>query len=240
MDALAIAPDGAGRRCQPRAPAQRCRDALDIGAAGAAHGAPGKLRPDGEQAMVVEEAHEGLRRIVKHAAKRRRPDAGGNRHQVAVAEGVAQPGIANEVADREVEVLALVEQAGRQPIETQDVVGHAQEGRAHHVSALRDEACEGAAILEAAAVEADGERHVRRLGRNAEMLEQGDEIGIVALVVDDEADIDGMAAVRPVHRTGMAAEPALTLVDHDIVLATQQPRRAQPSDAGADDGNSHA
>ena len=151
--------------------------------------------------MVVEEAHEGLRRIVEHAAKRRRPDAGRHRHQVAVAERRAQPRIVDEVADREVEVLAPVEQAGRHPVEAQDVVGHAQEGRPHHVAALRQKAGEGAAVLEAAAVEADRERHVGRLGRHAEMVEQGDEVGIVALVEDDEADIDRLAAARaPAHR----------------------------------------
>ena len=180
-----------------RALAQGRHDALDVGAAAAAHRAPGELRADGEQAVVVEEAHEGLRRIVEHAAKRRRPDAGRHRHQVAVAERRAEPGIVDEVADREVEVLALVEQARRHPVEAQDVVRHAQEGRPHHVAPLREKAGEGAAVLEAPAVEADRERHVGWLGRHAEMVEQGDQVGIVALVEDDEADIDRLAAAEP-------------------------------------------
>ena len=73
------------------------------------------------------------------------------------------------------------------------------------------------------------------------MVEQGDEVGIVALVEDDEADVDRLAAAeaRRVDRAGMAAEPALALVDHDIVLAAQQPRRAKTGNAGADDGNFH-
>ena len=37
----------------------------------------------------------------------------------------------------------------------------------------------------------------------------------------------------------MAAEPALALVDHDIVLAAEQPRRAKTRNAGADDSNFH-
>ena len=241
MDAIVAAADRGGRRGEPRALAQGRRDALDVGAAAAAHRAPGELRADGEQAMVVEEAHEGLRRIVEHAAKRRRPDAGRHRHQVAVAERRAEPRIVDEVADREVEVLALVEQAGRHPVEAQDVVRHAQEGRPHHVAPLREKAGEGAAVLEAAAIEADRERHVGRLGRHAEMVEQGDQVGIVALVEDDEADIDRLAAAQPrrIDRAGMAAEPALALVDHDIVLAAEQPRRAKTRNAGADDSNFH-
>ena len=73
---------------------------------------------------------------VEHAAKRRRPDAGGHGHQVAIPEGVAQSSIVDEVADGEVEILAFVQQPRRQPVEAQDVVGHAQEGGPHEVAAL--------------------------------------------------------------------------------------------------------
>ena len=73
------------------------------------------------------------------------------------------------------------------------------------------------------------------------MVEQGHEVGIVALVVDDEADVDRLVATEPrrIDRAGMPAEPALALVDHDFVLAAQQPRRAKTRNAGADDGNFH-
>jgi hypothetical protein len=77
------------------------------------------------------------------------------------------------------------------------------------------------------------------------MVEQGDQVGIVALVEDDEPDIDRLAAARSrswarrIDRAGMAAEPALALVDHDIVLAAEQPRRAKTRNAGADDSNFH-
>ena len=151
LDAVGSAADGAGRRAEPRALAQRRHDALDIGPAAAAHRAPVQLRADREQAVIVEEAHEGLRRVVEHAAERRRPDAGGHRHQIAVAKGGAQPRIVDEVADGEVEILATLEQPRRQPVEAQDVVRHAQEGRPHDVAPLRKIAGEGAAVLEAAA-----------------------------------------------------------------------------------------
>ena len=135
----------------------------------------------------------------------------------------------------------LLEQPRRQPVEAQDVVRHAQEGRPHDIAALGKIAGEGAAVLEAAALEADGERHVRWLGRHAEMVEQRHEVGIVALVEDDEADIDRLASRRRrrVDRAGVAAEATLALVDHDLVFAAQQPGGAETGDAGADDGDFH-
>ena len=73
------------------------------------------------------------------------------------------------------------------------------------------------------------------------MIEQGHEIGVVALVEHDEADIDRLASRRRrrVDRAGVAAETALALVDHDVVLAAQQPGGAQTGYAGADDGDFH-
>ena len=112
-----------------------------------------------------------------------------------VAEGVAEAGVGDEIADREGEVLGLRQQPRRQSVESQDVARHAQERGTYDVASLREIAGVGAAVLETAGIEADGERHVRLLGRYAEMLEQRDEVGIVALVVDDEADIDCLAAV---------------------------------------------
>jgi hypothetical protein len=241
LHAFGQATDGAGRRAEPRAPAQRRHDALDIGSAAAAHRAPVQLRTDREQAVIVEEAHEGLRRKVEHAAERRRPDAGGHRHQVAVAKGIAQARIVDEVADGDVEILATVEQLWRQSVEAQDIVRHAQEGRPHDIAPLGKIAGEGTAVLEAAALEAGGKRHVRSLGRHAQMVEQGHEIGVVALVEHDEADIDRLVSRRRrrVDCAGVAAEAALALVDHDVVLAAQQPGGAQTGYAGADDGDFH-
>src|SRR5580693_7622482 len=73
------------------------------------------------------------------------------------------------------------------------------------------------------------------------MIEQGDEIGIVALVEYDEADVDRLASRRRrrVDRAGVAAEAAFALVDHDVVFAAQQPGGAQTGHAGADDGDFH-
>ena len=192
--------------------------------------------------MVAEEAHEALGRIVEHPASRGRPDAGRHRHQVAVAEGGAEARLVDEVADREIEILGPVEQLRGEAVEAQDVVGHAQERRPHDVAPLADIAFERTAVLEAPLVEADGERHVGVFGGHAQVVEQGDQVGIVALVEHDEADIDGARASghRGVDSAGMTAEALLALVDDDFVLAAQQPGGAQSGDAGAHNGDLHS
>ena len=73
------------------------------------------------------------------------------------------------------------------------------------------------------------------------MLEQGHQVGIVAFVEHDEADIDrpGATGGRHVDRAGMPAEAALALVDYDLVAADKGPGSAQARDAGADDSDFH-
>jgi hypothetical protein len=239
--AVGEAADQPRRRRQSRTGAERRHDTLHVGAAPAAHGPPAKLRSDRQQPVIVEETHEGLRRIVEHASKRRRPDAGGHRHEIAVAEGRAEPCSLDEVPDREVEVLGPVEETRCHAVETQDVVRHAQERGPDEIAPLRKIALERAAILETTLVEADGERHVGLFRRHAEMVEQRHEVGIVALVVDDEADVDRRPAARCLGfgRAGMAAEATFALVDHDVVLAAEKPGGAHAGYAGADDGDFH-
>ena len=192
--------------------------------------------------MIVEEPGERLCRIIEHASGRRRPDAGGHRHEIAVAERTAEARLFDEVADGEVEILGLVEKLRRHAVETQDVVCHAQEGGAGQVAPLGEVAGEGACIFEPAVIEADGEGHVRRLGWHAEMVEQGNEIGIVALVEDDESDIDRQAPLlrRRFDRAGVSAEAVLPFVDDHVVAAAEEPGGPKTGHAGADDGDFHS
>ena len=62
---------------------------LDISTAAARDRAPGWLHVDFKQAVVAIEADEGGGRIVRHLARRRRPDRGGLGQQMQVAEAVA-------------------------------------------------------------------------------------------------------------------------------------------------------
>src|SRR5215472_9126283 len=235
------ATDGACRPAKARALAYRRRKTFDVAAAAAAHRAPAQLGANGQQAVIVEKTCEGLRRIVEHAAKRRRPDAGGHGQEIAVAKRAAEARMLDEVAEREVEIVAAVEQQRRQAVEAQDVARHAQEGGPHQVAALGDVAAERAAVLESTLIEADGERHVGLFGAHAEMVEQRHQVGVVALVVHDEADIDRLHAGigRHLDRTGVAAQAVLALVDHDVVPAAQKPGGAQTCRSRPDDGDLH-
>ena len=58
------------------------------------------------------------------------------------------------------------------------------------------------------------------LARDAEAIEQAGEVGVVAVVHDDEAGIDVMAAVGGVYpdRVGMPAGVGASLIDNDLVL----------------------
>jgi hypothetical protein len=62
------------------------------------------------------------------------------------------------------------------------------------------------------------------------------EIGVVAVVVDDEAGVDGEAARAAwnLERVGVPADPLLALVEGDAVALGEQPRRRQARHARAD------
>ena len=89
------------------------------------------------------------------------------------------------------------------------------------------------------AIERDGERHVGCRGRDAEFGEQGGEIGIAGLVVDDEAGVDGdAAAVRlDLDGVGMAADALVGFVERDVMALGQQPSGGHAGNAGTDDGD---
>ena len=87
----------------------------------------------------------------------------------------------------------------------------------------------------------DREAHVRGLAGDPELLQQRFEVGVVAVVEDDEAGVD---RVRPVlgldpDRVRVPAEPPRRLVDDDLVLAVQLVGGHQAGDSGSDDRDLH-
>jgi hypothetical protein len=71
------------------------------------------------------------------------------------------------------------------------------------------------------------------------MVEQRREVGIGALVVDDEAGIDRHRIPARAHEHGIAvpAGSRRALVDGDVVTLGEQPGRRHPRDSGPDDGD---
>src|ERR1700710_822375 len=104
-----------------------------------------------------------------------------------------------------------------------------------------EEAPGGAGVLEAAAV-GDREAHVRALALDPQFLQQRFEVGVVAVVEDDEAGVDReVAPCRVLHRARfrVAAEPGGRLVDDDLVLGVQLVGGHHSGDAGSNDRDSH-
>ena len=73
------------------------------------------------------------------------------------------------------------------------------------------------------------------------MGEQGDEAGVVALVVDDEAGVDGVALTVEVDldRVGVPAWPSVDLVQGDLVAGVQQVGADEARHPTAHDRNFH-
>ncbi len=116
--------------------------------------------------------------------------------------------------------------------------------RTEQVAPLREHAEQGVAgILQTAVIRAHRERHVAGDRRHVQAIKQSHQIGIGSLVEDDEPGIDGyrLAGLPPRHldRVGMAADAAVLLVHHDVVMLVQQPGGTHAGNPGTDHGESH-
>ncbi len=107
--------------------------------------------------------------------------------------------------------------------------------------AAGEEAARRAGVLEAAVAVGDREAHVRGLAGDPELLQQRFEVGVVAVVEDDEAGVDPVAALAAfdLDRVRVAAEPLACLIDGDLVLAVEEVGGNQPGDAGSNDRDLH-
>ncbi len=106
----------------------------------------------------------------------------------------------------------VADQAPRRAVESDDVGKQPQNGRVEGVAPLREDRIQiRSAELETGRDVGHTEAHLARLRRHAELTQQRDEPRIVALVVDDEAGVDGV--VRTVD------------LDVDGVCVTSDPRR---------------
>ena len=106
------------------------------------------------------------------------------------------------------------------------------------IAAVGEESVEIArAVLEAGAAAGHTKRHVGVEPRDAQFVEQPDQRGIAAVVVDLEAGVQGEAPVGgfEVVRVRVTAEARVTLEQQDVVAASQQPGGRQSGDAAADD-----
>ena len=119
---------------------------------------------------------------------------------------------------------------------------HAEERGPQQVAALGEQAVErGAVVLQAARLIAHRETHAAFLRGDAEFREQRDEVRVGAVVEDDEAGVDLVAAAGLLNavRVGVAADVAGRFVYGNVVFAVQPVRDDIARDAAADDGDLH-
>ncbi len=219
---------------------QRTGQPGDIQVRSAGHGSPARPLDQVEELVVVKELHEGARRERQHGLHRARPDGRRHRQQMVVDEAGSIAFPPQPLAERRPRSRLLEELLGARE-EPQDVRHHAPVARPDQVSRLGQHAAQRAFVLQPAVVDRNPEAHVARLGGDAEALEQRDQVRVVAIVVDDEAGVDGdrRAVVVDGDGVGVTAEPALGLVHGDLMPGPQQPRGAEAGDAGTDHGDAH-
>src|SRR5690606_33589611 len=89
---------------------------------------------------------------------------------------------------------------------------------------------------------AHAEAHVARLPGDTQFVQQRDEVRVGAVVEDDEAGIDRVAAAVEfdVVSVRMTADMAACFEHGDVMLALQVIGDGVAGDAAADDGDSHA
>ncbi len=221
--------------------AERRRELLDVARRAAVDGAPRRPVVDGEHAVVVQESHEESCREFHHRRRVGGPDRRPHRHDVVVHERAPVAAAREELAERKL-TAGLVEQARRLAVESQDVAHHAEERRSQQVAPLREQRVERrAVVLEPGDLVAHREAHAACLRRDAELVEQRDEVRVGAVVEDDEAGVHvpGPAVHLDCVRVRVAADVVARLEHRDVVLTVEFAGRDVARDAGTDDRNLH-
>ena len=166
--------------------------------------------------------------------RRSGPDRRRHRIEIVIAKG--RPKAAPvEIGLERTEILAA-DVVARLAEESHDVAQHRPIARPQQIGGLRDEAAQACAgIFDRAIVDRSGERHVAFPRLDAKAGEQGGEVRIGPLIVDNEAAIDRRAI--PIEGIGMTAETWLGLVKRHIAGLGEKPGGAEPRNAAADDGD---
>ena len=173
-DSRVRSPQRAHRRPEVHRGPDPLEQRLHVDAAAAADRAPA-VPPQAEHRVVAEELDPVGGGELERVPRRRRPERRGHRHEVVPAKRVGVALVAEEAVER---LAARVGGAGGAE-EPHDL---AQEPRAGAPGPP-------ARPLEPAAAR-DGERHLGRLRRDAELAEQARQVRVVRLVVDDEPGVE--------------------------------------------------
>ena len=166
-----------------------------------------------------------------------RPDGGDLRDQQAFDEPARVAPTVEELPQRGARAVRP-EQAAGLAEEAGEVGDHPVKARVGDVSGACEDAAGIGRPLEAAAAVSDRERHLGRLRRHPELIQQALEVRVVAVVEDDEPGVDVPGAPRGLdrHRVGVPAGAGVGLEhDHVVSREVELARRDQARDPGADD-----
>ena len=239
--AVGVARHPADGGAQPHLDVPSCGHRIHVAARAALHHPPRRAPADLQHVVVGHELHQVAGREAQDSFRGGGPQRAGHRHQVELAEGRAIAVRAQVIAQRGPHVGGL-QQAGRLAIEPAQVAQHAPEARREQVAALAKQRVQvGCVVLQAAGGLLHREAHRGRLARHAELVEKPSKQRIVHRVVDDEAGVHLQRPPLDLHRVGigMPAEVVIGLVQHDLVLAREQPRSRQPADPTSDHRDAH-
>ena len=176
--------------------------------------------PSSRQKPVIgEEAHEGGRRKRHHLPGRTAPDGARHGQQIVPAEPVAEPHACEEFAQADLRIA--FDHVDRRGIEAEDLAEETVERGSKEVAALREDGV-GAfrPPFEPAVAHRQRETHVALFNRDAQPAEKRRQVGVVALIVDDEARVDGNLPVAMVDdaRTRVPADARVFFVNRNLVV----------------------
>jgi len=225
LGALSMATHGGNLRAGEQFSILIGEDAGDVFARTALDRPPEGTTQNLEEGMIGKKANEGFGRKFHHALGGRRPDGSGNGQDVIVDEGLGIAKTLEEFADGE------IVRAGRDLLfsiaEEADNVGHQLPmARANYIAALTEKAAQDfAGIFHLTLTDGDGEGHIGPRRFDAEMIEQRRQVGIVLFVIDDEAGIDGNAALFGAGKdgVGVAAGAFVFFEKRDLLSPGKQP-----------------
>lgn len=142
----------------------------------------------------------------------------------------------------EIYIRRIVEQLRRFSIEAKQLAEEAVMLRPKNIATLREEAIDSSAgVFESALMARDPKRHVARLPLNSQFSKKSYEIGISAIIVNNESGIDrnrlSRSGILNAMGMGMSTESVVSLEKMDVILAAQKISSRHPGDSRSDYGD---
>ena len=225
-----------------RVRSQPVEDAFHVCHRAAADCAPLERPADADQTVMVKKAEEVVDREVVDPVGRGGPDRGRDRGQEVVAETTPELDLVEVFAERPAGLGPSIEPRPGIAVEAEHVCEHPPVPGSRGCRRLSEPAASAAGTeRETARPARRAERHVARLGRDAEFAEHPDEGRIGHVVVDDEPHVDGQRSVGSVHGDGLdvPADRRFRVVQADLVVAVECIGGTQAADPAADDRDAH-